>query len=201
MNHAGDTRKPKTRRHIQTPGSDTQNSGIYAILQKYLTAMKKDHVYMARSVLAAARLDLNQQERIRKEERPGVIYDEEDPFMDMARIDVPETEAGRRDGVTFKVTFYKKANVATVNYICAPTTMSKVSPGTPLPRKCRNYTTLRNNILADNEEEMRYLPYFGEAADDDEFRKLHLEDLYIDKTNECAEEGRIMECMFRTTSC
>lgn len=187
------------RRPAKSSDDDPEKTRIKITLQKYLAEMKKDHVYVAKNVLAAARMDLNRQFIFRGNEqgdRPGVIYDEESPFKNMKGIETTATDGAQRANVfKFKVTRYTKPNTsAPPIHIEVPTVLATVAEGTPLPKKCRSYTTLRNNIVADNEEEMRYLPYFGEAADDDVLHELNLDELYIDKTKESADEGRIMEC-------
>ncbi|KAA8903843.1 hypothetical protein FN846DRAFT_47049 [Sphaerosporella brunnea] len=152
--------------------------------------MKKDHVYIAKNALAAARHDIES-----RTPHPGIIYDEVSPFKKMKSIQVEENQAPKgANGIRFRVKHITKPNTAAFQDIFIPTVLAKATPGIMVPRKCRHFTTLRNNILGENEEEMRYLPYFGEGAEDDVLDALELSDLFIDKTKSSIEDGRIMEC-------
>ena len=187
------------RRRSNKSVDDPENSRIKNILLKYLMDMKKDTVYIAKNVLAAARMDLNQRylyDGSGQGVNPGVIYDEESPFKPMKSIQTQATSgAGRNQTFRFRVTRYAKPNTPSPPVtIEMPTTLAKITPGIPLPKKCRAYTTLRNNIIADNEEEMRYLPYFGENVAEDVIDELDLSEIFVDKTKLSAEDGRVMEC-------
>lgn len=67
----------------------------------------------------------------------------------------------------------------------------------PLP-KYHAYITLRNNILAEDDEVMRYFPYFGEdAADNNVIDMLNLEEAFVDKTKNAQEENMRAESKFK----
>lgn len=187
------------RRLNKSADDDPENSRIRNILLKYLMDMKKDTVYMAKNVLAAARMDLNRRYLYGGSGQgvnPGVIYDEESPFKSMKSIQTQATSgAGRNQTFRFRVTRYTKPNTSLPpTTIEMPTTLAEVTPGIPIPKKCRAYTSLRNNIIADNEEDMRYLPYFGENVPEDVIDELDLSEIFVDKTKLSAEDGKAMEC-------
>jgi hypothetical protein len=193
--NTGKSGKNKKKSPMQ---DDPRAVGIRETLGRYLTDMKKDHVYIAKNVLAAARLDVDSRTPYMgngKGGRPGIIYDDVSPFKKMKSIQVLESEAPRNiDGIRLKVKHITKPNTSTVREIFVPTVLSKVTPGVLVPRKCRHFTTLRNNILGENEEEMRYLPYFGEGAEEDVLEGLDLSDWFTDKTKSSVEDGKTMEC-------
>lgn len=84
--------------------------------------------------------------------------------------------------------FQVKANIA-------PSPAAEGKP--PLP-KYHAYLTLRNNILAEDDEVMRYFPYFGEdAAENDDLAALNLEEAFVDKTKNAQEENMRAESELR----
>jgi hypothetical protein len=179
---------------------ETNDSPERAILRRYLVEMKKDHVYIAKGILAAAQADLNQRKPFRgngQGGRLGILYDEESPFKNIKRDEVAivgkETEALQVEGVRFDVVNYVKVNTtAQRKHIVYKPRLIKWPKDLPQPRRCRWYTTLRNNVIAENEEEMRYLPYFGEDTYD--MSDMQLEQLYVDKTKDVAYKGKDLEC-------
>lgn len=69
--------------------------------------------------------------------------------------------------------------------------VSPQSQGLPKMPKYHAYTTLRNNILAEDDEVMRYFPYFGEeAAENDTLDTLNLEEAYVDRTKSMQEDNQ-----------
>jgi len=186
---AGTSSKVKIRSKAASTPVSGRPSEVKDILQRYLTAVKNDHVCLVKNVLAEARADLDSRSAYGSDGKgghPNIIYDNVSPFSKMKSKQKPLRDANgsKQDVLAFKVRhFTKPGHSSTVNEIFVPTLPCKVTPGTPLPRKCRAYTTLRSNIIADNQEEMRYLPYFGE--DDSEknpLTDLHLGELFVDKT-------------------
>jgi hypothetical protein len=176
--------------------SDVDEDRIRTVLSHYLINMRKDHAYMVKNALAAAKIESDRRSEFLgngQGGRPGILYDEESPFNHMKNI------AKKRQEEIPKNTNFVKFSVARYGSsqrhdLFVPTVPIEVSPDTPAPRKCRAYTTLRNNVIGKNEEEMRYLPYFGETAEEDVLSKLGLENWFIDKTSEIKQDGRIKEC-------
>jgi hypothetical protein len=170
---------------------------IQEVLSGFINDTKRDHVYIAKNVLAAARQDIDSRTPYMGNGQGGVkgiIYDDVSPFKKMKSIQVDESQAPKGvDGIRLKVKHITKPNTAAVKEIFVPTVLAKVTPGILEPRKCRHFTTLRNNILGENEEEMRYLPYFGEGAEEDILEGLQLSELFVDKTKSSIEDGKNME--------
>lgn len=170
---------------------DAQSARFEEILRNHIAEMKKTHAYVVRSTLTAARLDLNS-----RTPPPGIIYDETSPFEDMKSIEIAVTEAKdkRLDVGRFSVRVHGKAHSSSEIKLVVPATISETPKTLAQMPKYHSYTTLRNNILADDDEIMRYFPYFGEDVEEDE---LHLEDTFLDKTKSSAEEGKNSECKIR----
>jgi hypothetical protein len=170
---------------------------VQEVLSGFLTDTKKDHVYIAKNALAAARQDIDSRTPYMGNGKGGVkgiIYDDVSPFKKMKPIQVDESQAPKGvHGIRLRVKHITKPNTAAVKEIFVPTVLAKVTPGILEPRKCRHFTTLRTNILGENEEEMRYLPYFGEGAEEDILEGLQLSELFVDKTKSSVEDGKTME--------
>lgn len=58
--------------------------------------------------------------------------------------------------------------------------------------KYHEYTALKNNVLTEDHEELRYHPYFGEGEETDA-AALNLEEAFIDKTKSASEENPMKE--------
>lgn len=159
-----------------------------ALLRKHLAEMQKTHAYIVKSALTAARLDLNARKPPAK-----VIYDRVSPFKDMKSIEITSAEAKERkcDVGKFAVKYHGKG---VENKFLVPAAISVTPEGLAQMPKYHSYTTLRNNILADDDEVMRYFPYFGEDAEEEEINQLNLEDTFVDRTKASAEDGRRSEC-------
>lgn len=153
--------------------------------------MQKTHAYFVKSALTAARFDLDT-----REPPPKVIYDRVSPFKDMKSIEITSAEAKERkcDVGKFAVKYHRKG---VENKILVPAAISITPKGLAQMPKYHSYTTLRNNILADDDEVMRYFPYFGEDAEEDEINQLNLEDTFVDRTKASAEDGKRSECESR----
>lgn len=150
--------------------------------------MQKTHAYIVKSALTAARLDLNARARC-----PKVVYDSVSPFTDMKGIEISPTEAKERRNEVgrFTIRFHGKVSEQKV---VVPATMSVTPKDLAQMPKYHSYTTLRNNILAEDDEVMRYFPYFGEDAEEEEINQLNLEDTFVDRTKASAEDGVKNEC-------
>jgi len=195
----GTINKAKPRSKAAPAPLDARSLEIKEILQRYLTDMKKDNVCLVKNVLAEARADLDSRSVYSSDGKGGhrnIIYDDVSPFKKMKSKQklLRDVDVSKQEGFAFKVRHFTKPGPSTLNEIYVPTVPCNVTPGTPLPRKCRAYTTLRSNIIADNQEEMRYLPYFGE--DDSEknpLTDLRLGELFVDKTAS-NQDAMNMEC-------
>lgn len=172
----------------RTAESNTKGEETRTLLKKHLTEMQKTHAYIVKSALTAARLDLNARKL-----PPNIIYDRVSPFKGMKSIEITSAEAKERkcDVGKFAVKFHGKG---VENKFLVPAVISVTPKGLAQMPKYHSYTTLRNNILADDDEVMRYFPYFGEDAEEEEINQLNLEDTFVDRTKASAEDGRRSEC-------
>lgn len=176
------------RRPQRAAVPDAKSDETRALLRKHLAEMQKTHAYIVKSALTAARLDLNTRKPPAK-----VVYDRVSPFKDMKSIDITPAEAKERkcDVGKFAVKYHGKG---VENKFLVPAAISVTPEGLAQMPKYHSYTTLRNNILADDDEVMRYFPYFGEDAEEEEINQLNLEETFVDRTKASAEDGRRSEC-------
>lgn len=175
-------------RQQRAAGSNMKSEETRALLRKHLAEMQRTHAYIVKSALTAARLDLNARKPPAK-----VIYDRVSPFKDMKSIEITSAEAKERkcEVGKFAVKYHGKG---VENKFLVPAAISVTPEGLAQMPKYHSYTTLRNNILADDDEVMRYFPYFGEDAEEEEINQLNLEDTFVDRTKASAEDGRRSEC-------
>lgn len=176
------------RRPQRAAVPDAKSDETRALLRKHLAEMQKTHAYIVKSALTAARLDLNSRKPPAK-----VVYDRVSPFKDMKSIEITSAEAKERkcDVGKFAVKYHGKG---VENKFLVPAAISVTPEGLAQMPKYHSYTTLRNNILADDDEVMRYFPYFGEDAEEEEINQLNLEETFVDRTKASAEDGRRSEC-------
>lgn len=174
---------------------------IKSLLHKYLKEMKEEHVYVVKSVLAAARLEMNQQPVFRGMDGqgiPGVKYDNVSPFRNMRSIalDISVTEATQRTDIgRFSTKPHVRSNTTTPEQkLFVPITVGKTPDNIAAVPKYHSFTTLRNNILAEDDEVMHYHPYFGEEAADNDVQQLHLDETFVDRTKIAEIEGKKNEC-------
>lgn len=183
---------------------DAKSVESKATLQRYLLEMKKTHAYIVKSTLTAARLDLNARSVFQGNGvggRPGIIYDEVSPFADMMGIEITATEAKDRklEIGRFSVRHHGKLHSSSEHKLVIPATVSATPEGLAQMPKYHSYTTLKNNILAEDDEVMRYFPYFGEDAEEEEINQLNLEETFVDRTKASAEDGKKNECKIQST--
>lgn len=173
---------------------------VKAVLHSYLSEMKEDHAYVVRNSLAAARLDINQRQVYKGNGiggLPGIQYDDESPFKDMHSVAITTAKAAElkpNEIKKFTAFHYLKPHTASHHKLILKTAVLRsISPPPPEVPKYRCFTTLRKNISADNDENLRYLPYFGEDAQDEDSTRMELQELYVDKTAQTVREGHITE--------
>jgi len=179
---------------------ETRSTPYKLLLQKHLLQMKKTHAYIARGSLTAARLDINARgyyDGSPGSGTPGISYDEVSPFADMGNIDITATEAKERkiDVGRLYIRHHSKPHALSEHRLVLPAKVAETPKDLEKVPKYHSYTTLRNNILSDDDEIMRYYPYLGDEAGDDEINQLSAEETFIDRTRATAEEGKKDECM------
>jgi len=179
---------------------DARSAPCKLLLQKHLLQMKKTHAYIVRGSLTAARLDINARgyyDGTPGSGTPGISYDEVSPFTDMGNIDITATEAKERkiDVGRLYIRHHSKPHALSEHRLVLPAKVAETPKDLEKVPKYHSYTTLRNNILSDDDEIMRYYPYLGDEAGDDEINQLSAEETFIDRTRATAEEGKKDECM------
>lgn len=180
---------------------DAKSSASRSLLLRYLLDMKKIHAHIVRSSLTAARLDINAQSTY--DGTPGsgnssVSYDSQSPFADMPGIDTTVAEAKERglDVGKFNVRYHNKPHAPSEYRLVVSAVVAETPKTLEKVPKYHSYTTLRNNILSDDDDVMRYYPYLGEDAGDEDINQLNLEETFVDRTRASAEEGKKNECKF-----
>ncbi|RPA92541.1 hypothetical protein L873DRAFT_183359 [Choiromyces venosus 120613-1] len=178
---------------------DAKSAPCRLLLQKHLLQMKKTHAYIVRGSLTAARLDVNARgfyDGTPGSGTPGISYDEVSPFVGLGSIDITVTEARERkiDVGRFYIRHHSKPHALSEHRLTIPTKVAETPKNLEKVPKYHSYTTLRNNILSDDDEIMRYYPYLGDEAGDDEINQLSAEETFIDRTRATAEEGKKDEC-------
>ncbi|KAF8472725.1 hypothetical protein BDZ91DRAFT_760204 [Kalaharituber pfeilii] len=187
------TPKPSVGKHSASTSAKPDlkdQQRMKAVIAKYQQILADEHAYIVIHALRAARYVVNN----RYSGSP------EAEKRDMPAIDtIPASTAGtvlKEKDLTkgrFTVRNYSKANSSgteiklQVKGHVAPSPSAKGIPRLP---KYHAYTTLRNNILAEDDEFMRYFPYFGEEIDEnDVFDMLNLEEAFVDRTKNAQEEN------------
>ncbi|KAL7267775.1 hypothetical protein RUND412_009625 [Rhizina undulata] len=160
-------------------------------LQQHIAEMRKDHGYIVKNSLAAARLDMEQ--LYKPQNNPiGIGLDEVSPFSDMKSIEM-ETKPKDMDVEKFYVRVFVRHHTWQNRFCWVPVTVAKTPRSLNKVPKYHSYTTLRNNILAEDDEVMRYIPYFGEGCDDGDIDAMNFAEAFEDKTRLAAEEGKKVE--------
>ncbi|KAI5803899.1 hypothetical protein EDC01DRAFT_478286 [Geopyxis carbonaria] len=170
---------------------------IANMLQNYITDMKRDQVYIVKNCLAAARHVMNKVPVYRGAEspgRPGILYDEVSPFKDMEALDVSQPTGP--DTIRLTAVHYPKTHTSSQHKLFLTPKFAETPKHLPEIPKYRHYITLRANLVAENEENLRYYPYFGEEdAESEAARQLRLEELFIDQTKKSSEVNQRLECI------
>ncbi|KAG0644669.1 hypothetical protein HOY80DRAFT_996830 [Tuber brumale] len=178
---------------------DAKSAPCRSLLQNHLLQMRKTHAYIVRACLTAARLDINAlgfYDGTPGSGTTGISYDEVSPFTDMGSIDITATEAKERkiDVGRLYIRHHTKPHALSEYRLVLPAKVAETPGDLEKVPKYHSYTTLRNNILSDDDEIMRYYPYLGDEAGDDEINQLSAEETFIDRTRATAEEGKKDEC-------
>jgi hypothetical protein len=159
---------------------DPQSAHIRRILIKYLAEIEMETYNMAKEEHRNAAIALAT--------RPKPIlnkFDLEDPFKDMKPISIEGARPSK--GANFfniKAIHKKRGEV----FVTVPEVPAEVPTDTPMFVKGRAYTTLRRNLITEDEPELSYQPYTeeGDLNEEEEFKKMEAQ----------REESMRMECKF-----
>ncbi|RYO70162.1 hypothetical protein AA0113_g3344 [Alternaria arborescens] len=155
---------------LQTNVLITTRSAVEECLKRYLAERHEEHAYLVSVKMLRQRTFQEQELRAqsRKQKRPPKstlpqrYIQTTSPFQDMSPIQVPfDRSANTKRMLDMSQEVYVKAkpkDTVTKSGLAAPPT--KYKSDAPMIPPFKEYVSLRNNILADNESKLLATPYF-----------------------------------------
>ncbi|KAI9767146.1 MAG: hypothetical protein M1840_005935 [Geoglossum simile] len=172
----GQTEPPRPAKRILSP------TEMIALLRNYMLEIAEDHNYFVTGML------LNDNVRSGKSAtKCGRFYcaptehaEAESPIKDMKAIQFPSMPKGLYDGAKYgklSAVIWKNHNSKAIEGKMTVPLTKHSSAALPVP-KYSSYTSLRRNVLAEDDDKLRYFPYFGDDINDGGA----LQELYSDWT-------------------
>lgn len=185
---------------------------VRTLLKSYLAELESEHSYVVRNDIRMA---------MQAVKASGVrVVDKVSPFKNVKPISVRtrgDLQKGQYTGLSIRVshliqvyiwsselTFEQRfsgiKNAKSEFKLFVPKKVA-ISPtssnGIPPVPAFHEYTSLRGNIMAEDDEEMRYCPYIGEDGQKSEELSYELGEAYVDKTRSASDDAKQTESVWQ----
>ncbi|RPA83443.1 hypothetical protein BJ508DRAFT_65852 [Ascobolus immersus RN42] len=199
-------KKEKATPDLELSGPDAEfMNRVKEQLKLHMEKMRKEHKYQLVSALRRARIDID------KPQEGAQHYDKESPFKAMKPIELREYDLEEDTDISqyhTKLSIkHKEQGTSTFGdkellYCpsidvrsfkdCHP---SLIKPNTRfnIVPKYHIYTTLANNVMVEDDDILRFVPYLGEESNEAEDAELFEENYALDLSKHARENGQQRE--------